>query len=223
MNRQAQGVVLLLLGGAVVKAWWSDLFLRYVKPGLGPFLLVAGVILIAVGVLTLVAKESGHHHEPWVGWLLLLPVIGLLLVAPPALGAYTADRSGAIAVVPDSDYPTLPAGDPVAVGLLDYSSRAIYDDGRSLTGRQLRLAGFLTPGEDGGVMLARIVMTCCAADGRPIKVGLTGAPPSGTSWVRVTGVYSPRRGKDPVSGAEIAYVEVQSWEPIAEPERPYEQ
>ena len=42
VNRQAQAVVLLLLGGAVLKASFTDMYLRYVKEGLRPFLIAAG-------------------------------------------------------------------------------------------------------------------------------------------------------------------------------------
>ena len=49
MNRQAQAVVMLLLGGAVLKASLGDLYLRYVKEGLQPFLIGAGALLVALG------------------------------------------------------------------------------------------------------------------------------------------------------------------------------
>lgn len=52
MNRQAQAVVLLLLGGAVVRASVTDLYLRYVKEGLRPFLIAAGLLLIVAAVMT---------------------------------------------------------------------------------------------------------------------------------------------------------------------------
>ncbi|MEU4691552.1 TIGR03943 family protein [Actinoplanes sp. NPDC023714] len=169
--------------------------------------------------------DDHAHHEPRVGWLLLLPVIGLLLVAPPALGSFTADQSGTLPAAAESDYGPLPEGDPVPVGLLDYASRSIYDDGRSLAGRRLELTGFLSIGPDGGPMLARIVVSCCAADGRPIKVGLRGGPvidvPGGT-WVRVTGRHSTQRAKDPVNQADIAYLEVEQWQPITPPKQQYE-
>jgi uncharacterized membrane protein YcgQ (UPF0703/DUF1980 family) len=74
-------------------------------------------------------------------------------------------------------------------------------------------------------MLARMVLACCAADGRPIKVGLTGdvnvdAPVD--TWVQVVGTYSSRMDKDPVNGAEVPYVEVRSWQKTPAPRRPYE-
>ncbi|BBH67361.1 membrane protein [Actinoplanes sp. OR16] len=237
MNRQAQAVVLLLFGGAVLKASLTDLHLRYVKEGLRPFLLLTGAILVLTALFTLwyeyrprrtAAAGDDHdhaHHEPRVGWLLLLPVIGLLLVAPPALGAFTADQSGTLPAAAESDYGPLPEGDPVPVGLLDYASRSIYDDGRSLGGRRVKLTGFLSTGPDGGPMLARIVVSCCAADGRPIKVGLSGGPvidvPAG-QWVEVVGRHSAQRAKDPVNQADISYLEVDEWQPIRAPKQQYE-
>ena len=243
MNKLTQAVIMLLLGGSILKATLTDVFLRYVKAGLRPYLLVAGLLLVAAAVMTIWFElrsgvtapaeedEHGHghgddhaHHEPRVGWLLILPVVALLLLTPPALGSYAAGQAGAVALTSDSDYPPLPAGNPAPLGLLDYASRAIFDGGKSLAGRTVQLSGFITPGPDGHPMLARIVLTCCAADGRPIKVGLAGtttidAPPD--SWVQVVGVYSTQVGKDPVNQADVAYVEVKSWQEISEPKQPY--
>lgn len=53
MNRQAQAVVMFLFGGAILRASLTDMYLLYVKEGLRPFLLAAGVLLIAAAVMTL--------------------------------------------------------------------------------------------------------------------------------------------------------------------------
>jgi uncharacterized repeat protein (TIGR03943 family) len=242
VNRQAQAVVMLLFGGAILRASLTDLYLRYVKEGLRPFLIVAGALLIAAAVMTLwydlrrrtdhdhEAGDDGHghaHHEPRVGWLLILPVLGLLLVATQALGSYAAGQAGTVltAQSSDSDYPPLPPGDPAPIALLDYASRALFDSGKSLTGRNLQLTGFVTPGPDGQPMLARIVLTCCAADGRPIKVALTGDVPNAVpadTWVQMVGVYSSKTEKDPVNKADVPYLEVKSWTAITAPRQPYE-
>ena len=234
---------MLLFGGAILKACLTDLYLRYVKEGLRPFLIAAGLLLVAAAIMTLwydlrgspAPADDGHghtghghaHHEPRAGWLLILPVLGLLLVAPPALGSYAAGQAGTVltAQTSASDYPALPPGDPVAVTLLDYASRAVFDQGRSLTGRTLQLTGFVTPGPHGQPMLARMVLSCCAADGRPIKVGLSGDTPAGVpadTWVQVTGGYTSRTAEDQINQAAVPYLEVTSWREIAAPRQQYE-
>jgi uncharacterized repeat protein (TIGR03943 family) len=250
MNRQAQAVVMLLFGGAILKASITDLYLRYVKEGLRPFLIVAGVLLVTAAIMTLwydlrrappepetppaAGDAHGHedgpghaHREPRVGWLLILPVLGLLLVTPPALGSYAAGQAGTVLTAQNSgsDYPQLPPGDPVPLTMLDYASRAVFDGGKSLTGRNLQLTGFVSPGPDGQPMLTRIVLTCCAADGRPIKIGLTGGTPitvPADTWVQVVGTYSTRVEKDPMNQATVPYLEVSSWAEITTPRQQYE-
>lgn len=249
MNRQAQAVVMLLLGGAVLKASLSDLYLRYVKEGLRPFLIGAGALLILAAVMTLWhefrpahsedhdhdatdtgvpgAGDDGHgHKEPWAGWFIIAPVLGLLLVAPPAMGAYAAGQSGtALSTAAESDYPPLPQGDVIAVTVLDYASRAVFDKGRSLGERKVKLVGFLTTGADGKQVLARMILSCCAADARPIKVGFAGDGPTGLaddSWVEIVGTYSDLVTKDDVNGEVIPFIAVAEWRPIDPPRQEYE-
>ncbi|GIJ47111.1 membrane protein [Virgisporangium aliadipatigenens] len=254
MNRQAQAVVLLLVGGAILRASVTDLYLRYVKEGLRPFLIVAGLLLVAAAVTTLwyelrprkVVPASGgavpdgfveaaehadehdghgHSHDPKVAWLLVLPVFALLLVAPPALGSYAAGRSGT-AIQEVSEFPPLPAGDPVRISVIDYATRAVYDDGKSLGDRKIKLSGFVLIGEDGAPYLARMVLSCCAADARPIKIGLAGAVPAGLaadSWLEVTGTYTDRTVKDVVNDGVIPYLDVTESHPIPAPHNQYEE
>lgn len=83
MNRQAQAAVLFLVGAAVLHAGLTDLYLRYVKAGLRPLLLAAGVVLIMAAVATVWYERRGRgeagdghghvHREPRVAWLLVLP------------------------------------------------------------------------------------------------------------------------------------------------------
>jgi uncharacterized repeat protein (TIGR03943 family) len=258
VNRQAQGVVMLLLGGAILKASLTDMYLRYVKAGLQPFLIGAGVLLVAAAVMTLwydirhgaaadtecadgshehgsetgAAPGDGHthdghgHREPRVGWLLIAPVLGLLLVAPPALGSYAAGQAGsALSSQQVSDFPALPEGDPAKISVLDYATRAIFDEGRSMSDRQVQITGFLSDNPDGGQLLTRMILSCCAADARPIKVGMNGGVPQGLaadSWVEITGRYSDQRGTDAVNGDEIPFIEVLEWRTVAPPAEQYE-
>ena len=80
-------------------------------------------------------------------------------------------------------------------------------------------------GDDHLTYLARMIVTCCAADGRPVKVGLTGALPAGLTadtWVSVTGSYNPKTVTDPVNGATIPFVEVSDTEVVEQPDSPYQ-
>jgi uncharacterized repeat protein (TIGR03943 family) len=248
VNREAQGVVLFLLGGAILRISVTDVYLRYVKAGLRPFLVVAGVLLVVIACVTLYrevfrrspAEDGGAAHPeaystdgthahahggPRVAWLLLLTVFAIFLVGPPALGSYAASRGGT-SVAKHSDYPPLPAGDPVTVTVLDYASRAVWDRGVSLTDRRVRVTGFVSPRPGGGSYLTRMVLTCCAADGRPVKVGLSGQAPEGLAadtWVEVVGRYDPRTDKDRANDETIPYLEVESLRVVPEPVQPYEQ
>jgi uncharacterized repeat protein (TIGR03943 family) len=249
VNRQAQAVVMLLLGGAVLKISLGDLYLRYVKEGLRPFLIGAGALLVIAAVMTLwheyrgqpeVASatdqdehehgdDHGHghgHRGPMVGWLIIAPVLGLLLVAPPAMGAFAAGQSGtALSTAAESDYPPLPPGDVVGITMLDYASRSVFDKGKSLGDRKVKLVGFLVTGSDGKQVLARMILSCCAADARPIKVGFAGTGPTGLpddSWVEIVGTYTDLTTKDAVNGEIIPAITVHQWRPVDPPKQQYE-
>ncbi len=53
MRRETANVLLVLLGGALLKIAWNDTYLRYVKPSLLPFLVATGVVIVALGVLAI--------------------------------------------------------------------------------------------------------------------------------------------------------------------------
>ncbi|SNT58787.1 TIGR03943 family putative permease subunit [Actinacidiphila glaucinigra] len=177
------------------------------------------------------AHDAGHahphphpHHEPKVAWLLVLPVLALVLVAPPALGSYSAARTGTSVPRPFG-FPALPAGDPLRMATVDYAGRAVYDRGRSLSGRQVTLTGFVSIGRDGTPYLTRMVLNCCAADARPVKIGLTGQVPPvlrPDAWLEVTGTYTPRRAEDPVNDGPVPFLDVSRARPVREPAEPYE-
>src|SRR3954470_4835048 len=229
----------MLVGGTLVKIAVTGTYVRYVKTGLGPYLLAAGAVLAAVGVASLVqavrsrrtdhehADHDGHGHGRFdVAWLLPVPMLALLVITPPSLGSFSAARSGTALSAPASaDYPPLPDGDPVRISVASYATRAVYDKGRSLTNRTVTLSGFLVAGGQGEWYVARMVITCCAADARPVKVGLTGdlsgdLRPDG--WVQVTGRYVAKAEKDQVNAETIPYLRVQSLTAMPAPARPYE-
>jgi uncharacterized repeat protein (TIGR03943 family) len=243
VNRQAQGFVLLVFGYAVLHASLTDLYLRYVRAGLRPLLLGAGVALIVVAIATLWYEyrpsrsarddgssdghDDGHGHamrEPRIAWLLVLPLLALIVVVPPALGSYAADRAGTSLPRPFG-FPSLPAADPLPISVLDYASRAVYDDGHSLGVRRIKITGFVTFGNGGKPYLTRMVLNCCAADALPVKVALSGkTPPSlrPDSWLEVIGTYSKKRIKDEVNGGIIPFMDVSQARAVPVPADEYE-
>ncbi|MGW5130816.1 TIGR03943 family putative permease subunit [Streptomyces sp. NPDC004135] len=230
MNRLAQSALLFLLGATLLHAGTTDLYLRYVKEGLRPLVLLAGAVLIATAAATLYydrrAPAGDHHHEPRVSWLLTLPVLALILVAPPALGSYSASHTGTALTKPFG-FPALPAGDgPLRLAVADYAGRAIYDKGRSLRDRDLRITGFVTLDRDGTPYLVRMGLNCCAADAQPVKIALTGDVPPvlrPDTWLEITGRYTPRRTRDPVNNGPVPYLEVTASRPVPPPHDPYDE
>lgn len=250
MRFRTQGVLLLLCGAALLRvSLFSELYLRYVKEGLRPYLVISGVLLIVLGVLGLVRRENGdgdHGHEgrgseqgtgedgpedrhghdhtrsPRIAWLLAAPALALLLYPPPALGSYSAEREEAkVAAQGVGTFPKLPAGDPVELTLNAFASRAQWDSGASMKGRTLRLTGFVTKDDDGTWYVARLFVNCCAADAQPLKVQVRGAKaPARDTWVTVTGTWH-RTGK-PGSDEARPVLNATSVERVDQPSNPYE-
>lgn len=240
MNRETQGIVTGLVGGAVLYASLTDTYLRYVKAGLRPLLIITAVVLLVTAAVTLWQEyrsqraedhddghDEGHghgHRESRLSWLLVAPVFALVIAAPPALGSYTAGRAGTALQQPVG-YADLPATDPLPLPVLDYAARAAYDHGRSLDGRRIRLTGFISYGRTGTPYLTRMTLNCCAADAQPIKVGLAGTLPPDLepdTWLEVTGTYTDRMAKDDINSRPIPFIVVVDSRPVPAPEQQYE-
>jgi uncharacterized repeat protein (TIGR03943 family) len=173
-------------------------------------------------------QHDGHGHslrEPRIAWLFVLPLLALIVVVPPALGSYAADRSGTSLPRPFG-FPPLPSGhDPLQLTVLDYASRAVYDGGHSLGVRPVKITGFVTLGDGGRPYLTRMVLNCCAADALPVKVALSGQVPPTLRpdlWLEVVGTYSKKLVKDEVNDAAIPSIDVSQAKTIKAPDDQYE-
>ncbi|MGV9449917.1 TIGR03943 family putative permease subunit [Streptomyces sp. NPDC003635] len=224
MRRYGPAVLLLLVGGAILRiSLFSELYLRYVQPGLRPYLVVSGAVLVVLGLVAAVGSRGGPGHHPRVAWLLTLPALALLLFPPPALGSYSAGREAAERAAQGvGTFPALPSADPVELTLGEFTSRAIYDSERSLKGRTVRMTGFVTHDADGSWYLTRLLVSCCAADATTARVEIRGAdaPPDDT-WVTVTGTWHP----EGTLGSDEAWppvLEAESVRRVGQPANPYE-
>lgn len=202
VRRTLQAVPLVLCGlGLLHVSLVTDLYLRYVKEGMRPLLIATGAVLLLLGLASAVLDRGanssdghghGHSGTPKVAWLLLVPALSLLCYAPPALGAYTAARQSAKPVVHQGDFEPLPSASPLPMTLSDFTSRVREDRGQAIKGRVVRMTGFVTPGDGDEWELTRLILNCCAADARSVKVRVHGGPvPPADTWVTVTGTWHP--------------------------------
>ena len=246
MRRYGPALVLILCSAAVLRiSLFSELYLRYVQASLRPYLIVSGALLlvlgVAAGVVTARSTRAEHHdesevdeedgdenhghdhsHGPRIAWLLTVPALALLLFPPPALGSYSAERAAAdYAAQGVGEFSALPKGDPVELTLGQFTSRAMYDSGRTMKGRTFRMIGFVT--KDGDTWyLTRLLISCCAADARPNKIEVRGLDaPVTDSWVTVTGTWIPK-GKLGTDGAWPPVLHGTSVKQMKQPESPYE-
>jgi uncharacterized repeat protein (TIGR03943 family) len=227
----AGGTISILVGAVLLRLTVTGTYERYVRIGMGKWLLLAGVAVIVVGVATLVQAlrraepVDAHDHEHdhgggiGVGWLLLAPIAALLLVAPPTLGSYGVSRGATIDVRAGAPvFDPLPRGSqPRPMTLLEFGQRAFERNGASFNGVPVQLTGFVAGTNEGGFRLARYTIACCAADAVPVVVRVAGTAgaPSPDQWVTVTGMFRRAVGDLP----ELAATSVVQ---IPAPNDPYE-
>ncbi|MGH3762872.1 TIGR03943 family putative permease subunit [Actinophytocola sp.] len=231
MRRETQNVLLVLLGGALLKISFTGGYLRYVRPQHQWLLILGGTVMLALAAVAIVRevrgqRVAGHDHPARSAWLLLLPVLAVFLIAPPALGSDSVQRAASAPAVTAEDgmerYPALPKADVVPLGLSEFTERAAWDSGGSLTGRAVRLTGFVVH-EGRDTYVARIAIACCAADAYPVKVKLLGTGLSRFAddrWVEVA--VEVRPGTATKANDYVPTATVRSIRPVREPADPYE-
>lgn len=208
--------------------------------------------------------DDGHGHDHSASkapWLILVPVLVLLLVAPPALGADAVARNATsqglagmdvVAAVPPAGqdatsgggykfndgsgsaedsagsrrtmhFPPLEGTDP-EIGLKDFILRALYDADYSVQDTPVTVTGFIAPAGDGfteGYTIARMVISCCAADANPMQLHVDGdAPLPANTWVRAVITQVPDTAT--LDNGYVPTVTITSMTTIPQPADPYE-
>jgi uncharacterized repeat protein (TIGR03943 family) len=208
----------------------------------------------------------GHDHaNSKAPWLILLPVLVLLLVAPPALGADAVARNassqalgGQVVAAPvaadptskdgaggvsggykfndgsgsatDSSgsrrtehFPALQGTDP-AITIKEFVLRALYDADNSVDGVPVTVTGFVAPPGQGytdGYTVARMVISCCAADANPMQLHIAGdAPFPSDTWVNAVVTVVPNTAT--MDNGYVPTVTLTSATPVDQPDDPYE-
>ena len=248
-DRRSQAAIAFIVGAMALFLGRSDAALAYVKAGMQPLLVASGMVLVGLGLVAVAGHGHDEHgdqpHGPRVAWLLALPPLALVLIAPPALGAFAASRqpirpppvlharptgpSGLAAATSGDVFPPLiPPRDGTAVpmALGEYLARDNQEP-YTLAGVPIRMVGFVTPEHGGhdGYLLTRFVISCCAADATALRVAIRGdrvgrAP---DTWLEVEGRWQQRTSDDPNQpAADTAVLLAQSVRTIKQPSEPYE-
>jgi len=206
VNRVGRAALLLSIGAIMARLIWSGGFGWFVQQRMRLPLIAATVVLLVFGLYEAFASSRAAESDPesakrsvgpTVGWLLTLPLLVLLSVAPTGLGAAAADRVDAYTPTEKADqYPALETGDgPVEIRVFDFLDRAIWDESGSLDGTTVRLEGLVVndPEVPDGFKLTRFMVSCCAADGIPLQVIVhdTGPPLADDTWVIADVVWRP--------------------------------
>jgi uncharacterized repeat protein (TIGR03943 family) len=252
VSADTQGGVLIVLAVTGLRLSLTDAFARFIRPGMRIPLVAASVVMGALGIATIARSwklhcagtdlhdehthdehtHDDHQHRSLVGWLLVLPVAVLLLVAPASLGAYAASRGAMrttqLAQAQGVDVGTLPGevNGVLSLSLTTYSNFALYDTTEQVKGRKVQLFGFVAHDAKapGGYFLTRFVIACCAADAFPVQVVLRGSLPPlpDDTWVTVTGTWHATTVEPDSQEAFRAELDVTSVTKADRPSEPYE-
>ncbi len=179
MNRDDSAAVVIVVGVTATIIGLSDVLIRYLRPTMARWLLIAGVVMVGLGVILLASGrrsesrgEDGNdagenlHGPSRVGWFLLLPVLVAIVVDPGALGSYAVSQQSTLQSPAPGDFDLEAhlrsgsfAGQPVDISVLQLW-RAV-DEGEDLdllADTPLSLVGFVVHDDevDNGFLLARV-------------------------------------------------------------------
>jgi uncharacterized repeat protein (TIGR03943 family) len=235
---QTRSLLLVVLGATAVWLWWSGQALNYVRPGLAPYLLAGGVVVLLLGLLPplgLLGQETaqadhhgGRRHQGRVGWLLLVPVLVVMVVQPAALGSYAVASRSTVPGGGDGGFQPLaaPVRGAVPMSMAEFVTRAVRDPDQSLAGVRVRLVGVVAPsqGQEGGYRLTRFVIFCCAADAEALQAVVRGdpTPRARDQWLEVEGTWQPRPPAEDDPSPPPPVLHADTVRPVAPARPPYE-
>jgi putative membrane protein len=247
MSREAENTLLLLVGIATAMITIGGAFTRYVKPSMLPWLGLTAAVVIGLALVAMAVDirrgvahgdhgDHGDHENPGphgdhthrgsVAWLLLLPIVVLIFIAPPALRpqAFPPSVTAVSTDVLRREFPPIPDGRAPELAVPEVMVRAAQDTAGTLDNRLITVVGF-TLREADGIDLGRVAIVCCAADARLARIHLRGpaaaeaaALPDET-WVRVEGTVIT--GSADGDSTSIPTLEVAKVTPIDEPANTY--
>lgn len=229
MSLGARALILALWSGFLAWLWIGNEVSRYLGPRtywVVPFgALVLGAAAIA-HVVVLVGRPDGPRVKTSardaVGLvILLIPLIAVIAIPEPSLGALAASRKsagtgvgaiGSFAPAPD------PEGEVEFIDIHFASQSEDYAASAGIIeGTEVDLTGFVThrdTAETARFTLTRFYVSCCAADAIPYSVAVQADEDhSDNQWLNVSGTL--------IKEGDRYVLEATRLEPIEEPKNPY--
>jgi uncharacterized repeat protein (TIGR03943 family) len=236
MNANVKAVALILMGLFLYSRFFNGNLFYYISERFVWLTILASVAFIIVGLSYRIGSRHQHDHEghshdqfSWGGLALVaLPIVLGLLVPPRPLGAAAlTNRDVSVesltsAAAPESNNVLArPKGERnILDWVIDFRQAG---DPAAFTGEEARVIGFAYRDERFAAdqfMVARFVVSCCAADAAPLGL-IVQWPDSQTltddQWVEVAGHIEPGR----FAGEAMPILIADSITPTDIPERPY--
>lgn len=227
-RRTARAAVLMIWTSFVLWLLLSGEVYRYI--GTRTYWVVVfgagALVVVTLAQLSTVRSERPQPLTPREGAglaALLCPVLAVMLIPAPSLGASAASsRSAGSVLAADALIPSAPDGDePISFVDIHYASASEeYAAALGIVdGQRVELTGFVTHGEgtpEGGFTLTRFAVFCCAADAIPYSVPVDAGPRAvyeDDTWLRIGGRLYASAGGYVLRPTRI--------EPVPEPQDPY--
>jgi uncharacterized repeat protein (TIGR03943 family) len=205
-RRAARAFVLAVWTGFFGWLWLSAELIRYIGPRTQWVVFFGTVALAVATVAYLRGMRTGDVSPLTFGdgvglAILLVPVLTVVVVPAPDLGALAASRrsSGNAVGAVGAFAPTAgAAGGKLSFLEIDYASRSSEYAATAgvAAGRRVRLLGFVSEvGSNGGFRLTRFYIACCAADAIPYTVRVEangGGRYAQDQWLEVAGELAVR-------------------------------
>ena len=184
VSREARALILTSVALLLLRLSITGEHVLFVKPAMGPFLLVAGAVVAVLAVCVMLAPESRATTGPW-----RAPA---RLVAHGAARRGVRDRADPARIVHGDTQPQRAVADPgsgkqyrlppavdgaVDLTVAEINQHGLYDVDEHMKGARLRVDGFVVPDSDGPggtFLLTRFVLSCCAADAYPMSLRISG-------------------------------------------------